>query len=645
MVADDVALPGEALETRLVALAAALPQLASAAGTEQWNGQLQRLEALATWQERACRDRVTALLRGLRSLARLGVEQRRRLLPQGLRLVYQALGPAWRQAPVLAVLSGQGRRMSGTHRQVLAQFISALPVQQPAQASMASARAVLRAQVQEALRAVADVLAAWPPGFPVCLESGLAARLRGLRLAAQFLGSDAAGVFARLEGLYLLASCCPPCEAARADVARLLQQAVWRLSLGRDAARELDALSAALPCVARGADSADLELVAGFSALRQWLQESATDDGLAVNEALLFESLRLAWVLEAQGQPLLAGLLRVFHELCSAYWYRCLPLPLTLQAVVRELLEACGTGTEPVEPLCVAGWLSELLAGWPPEAQLALPASVQVRDAEGRLLPPCRLEDLPARLAEALGLVPEAGAAWYLGPEQWQAQAPELERDLILIEQGAAALRLSALERYCALLLEVRQLLSCAVNLPFPAGLLRQCHEALLAQLDRAAQWLEPRPAEAHVAAVQDWAQRATAALAETAGLQARLLQVLRPAARLLDRSLRLRLNPPPGVAETPAGEQCFHAALALLRWLLACSDADMRSRRSSGLPQALDVALHCPEPRRLLLEEPWSGRLPDTAELRRLQRKTGALSLTCHPLPGGGRCFDLLLA
>src|SRR5690606_22359300 len=181
--------------------------------------------------------------------------------------------------------------------------------------------------VQAGLRALADTCAHSPVNLDACLAEGIAQRLRHLRHLACFLGEEASHCLARLEGLVLLLYWQPGPPVA----ARLLQQLLWRLALGRSAAQLIDALWQALhdssrPAAAQ-AVSTEQERVHGFSVLRQWLEQPSRAAPLHVEEATLFECCRLGWVLEALGCPLQSCLLQVLQQLCTVFWYRQEPLP------------------------------------------------------------------------------------------------------------------------------------------------------------------------------------------------------------------------------------------------------------------------------------------------------------------------------
>lgn len=645
----------QALQARLLQVHGCLLQAGLALpGTEMLTAELAGLVTLSPWLETPRRRQVEALATALRALATARPRQRQPLLPHGLRLVYRALGPTWRQASLRAVLSGPGALPQGAaHGRALQSFLAELPSHADTPA-LQSARQELLLHVQSGWHTLADTLASLPLPLSACLANGIAQRLRLLQRLACFLDAEAAHRFSRVESLVLLACC------ARQDnktcLHGLLQAMLWRLALGRPAESWMQGLGQALQAMhaaAAGGHCADAitESEQGFVALQRWLAQTASD-GLYVQEEALFESVRLAWVFDACAAPLAACLLHLLHELCSSCWYCNVPLPSDLHPGLARMLGelAAQLRDKPgidADPLWAGKGISMLLLAWPRPSDAKaghLQMDIRVRDPAGGLLPACKVHELPARLAQALRVIPQHAAQWFSSRHQLQAALPDLERDLLLLEQGAAALRLAPLERYCALLLEVLQLLSGRSTLAFPGELLQQCHISLLHMLDRAAQWLEPAPEAGHMTRLQDWATAATVADAGDDDPWSCLFRELRPAARVLDRSFRLQLQCPPRVAEGPAGPDQLKPVLVILRWLLACSEADARERREAGLPQALAVTVYWSWPGQLQLCDAWTSRIPDARQLRRLCRKAGAISLDCMPLPQGGRCFALRL-
>jgi hypothetical protein len=262
------------------------------------------------------------------------------------------------------------------------------------------------------------------------------------------------------------------------------------------------------------------------------------------------------------------------------------------------------------------------------------------------------------QLAARLRVIPALEPLWCRDVAGWRKESGELASELHLLEQGAAALRLAALEHYCAALLEVLHLLP--IQNGFPAALLQQARDCLLEMLDRAALWLPPLPDPAHVCALQAWLREVGAGLPQalqhcTPGsehwLRLEIEHYLRPAAGILDRSLRVHLAAMAALPDQVSCAALLQAVQVLLRWLLSCSEADMHERREQGLPQAMRLTLrvelctaeHSGPGWRLLLFDAGGSLLPDQRQLRRLARKAGAAEVQCRVVCGEGRHFTLL--
>jgi hypothetical protein len=202
----------------------------------------------------------------------------------------------------------------------------------------------------------------------------------------------------------------------------------------------------------------------------------------------------------------------------------------------------------------------------------------------------------------------------------------------------------------------------------WPAALLWQAHQQLVALLDRAALWLEPVPNAATLVALGDWLQqgeeRCTALLhrAATASAGLRLASALtafgQQAGRLLGRPVRICVDLPAAWLTEPATAAAaadaglpddlqaplLRALQEILRWLLLQHESSAEQRRSRRQPLAtvIDIAVQQvgSDACAVSVQERGVLELPGNKALQRLQRSLGPAveALGCEELARLGR-------
>lgn len=416
------------------------------------------------------------------------------------------------------------------------------------------------------------------------------------------------------------------------------------------------------------ADTLDIlraELGCYIEHLRQELTALAPAGEQRVSARLLLVSGKLVWVLHAVGQLLLSELAQCLHQVYLQYWSLRLPLPadlLELSASFRHALARLQQ--EPRQQCCEAATvhalMSAVLVHWPSTSER--PAqSVSLPSSDGKGWQTLLVSAVPGYLATACEGLLAAEAEWFTQLAQFPRRAAQLQQELRLLEQGMAAMKMPAVEEFCALLLDVYTHVRLPLpNAAVPGPLLWQARQQLILMLDRAAAGLDPLPDPGISNALTDWLTQADARLgqfverqpSDPQWLQLKLAYFLRQTSKLLGRPLRLCLQQGQGACQLrPHQQQAVVAALfTLLRWTLLATEADMALRRKAHKPLAIalgiELALEGAGQCRVRLTDDSALVLPDQKQLARLQKTAGALvhSLGCTVQAEQLRCFSFLV-
>lgn len=394
--------------------------------------------------------------------------------------------------------------------------------------------------------------------------------------------------------------------------------------------------------------------------LLPFLQQAHTQpDTALLSQSVLMLHYRLPWVLHAAGQH---GLARLAH-----LWQRCLLQHWQLrQALAPALLEQLNTllqtldlaNWRSVSPLQIASAMLHLLQVWPtanPAAVASVPLSM------GNTAAAVPLAGVPDLLAQSFTLLNRVNQSWFSSAAAFAAQAPLLAAELHLLEQGAAAVKVHAVERFASLLL-VLQHKACQLRSAqeFPALLLWRSHCHLLELLDEAAAWQDPQLDNALVAELQAWQQQgvqeplppwpyASAPAAMTADdLTQRLTLFVAKLAQTLEHPLRFSMVIAPAVPAVLL-PLCETSLQPLLRFLAVEQLQETQLRRQAHQPVATSLELRLDasdDGVAVELREEHCNRAPDHQALKRLRHKLPSTvqRLLWRTLAGSGRSMHCVI-
>lgn len=388
--------------------------------------------------------------------------------------------------------------------------------------------------------------------------------------------------------------------------------------------------------------------------LQPFLQLAAAQPGsVLLPQPLLMLHYRLPWLLQAVGQP---GLSRLAH-----LWQRCLLLHWQLRrALTPELLALLAALSALLD---LSQWRS-LTAGQITDAMLQLLQewpSVQKHGVAsvplliGNAAAPVPLVGVPELLAQSFAVLNRAEASWFGSAAEFARHADALTAELKLLEQGAAAVKVQAVERFCSLLLALQHKASQSLaDRDFPAQLLWRGHCHLLELLDEAAAWQDPQADTHLLAALQAWQQQDVHEplppwpdSAATAGMTAnelaqRLSLFVDKLAQTLEHPLRFSMSIAPTL---PAAllPLCESSLQPLLRFLVLEQVQETGVRRQAHRPLATSLHLRldtCDDGVTVELREDGCERAPDHQALKRLRHKLlpSVQRLLWRTLAGSGR-------
>lgn len=507
---------------------------------------------------------------------------------------------------------------------------------------------LLQQQLQRLLQAVAQDCSHEHWGLARFVASGQARRCREACLLAGFVCSAAQQcALAQLEAHLILWHAAG--EAPTASSRLALQQQVLALASAvvhaDDGQHRWSIQVAPAQRAAAVADEplVQRELAQLYDRLQPLLRPSAT-----VTEDALIACCRRSWVLAAVGNGALAEVGSVLYQLLVQHWqFRSRPA-----AAVTALLDCwltCGpahgrlNGAIPLQSLPAATlepaspcWplLGAAVADWPQRA-LAADAAVQLTTTPDAV-PQCfALDQLPEYLAATLDLLLQVQPSWFATRSHWQRRVVRLQQELQLLEQGAAALGLLALEAHISALLDLHAQLRLGLpQVEWPATLLWHAHDELVALLDRAALWQEPLPAAAVSAALSQALQQGEVAvatllqtdeLAPTRYLSLALSLFGWRAVPVLGCSVRIECRLPQELS--PVQLAAWLSPLQqLLRWLLLQhgSSADLRRRQPQACCLVLRLRPGAADGCDVDVQELGQQGLPGSKTLQRLQRRLG---------------------
>ncbi len=385
-----------------------------------------------------------------------------------------------------------------------------------------------------------------------------------------------------------------------------------------------------------------------------FLQQAVAQPGTALlSQPVLMLHYRLPWLLQAAGQHGLARLAHLWQRCLLQHWQLRQPLTPALLGQLETLLQALDmTVWRSLSPLQIASAMLQLLQQWPP-ANTAFVASVPL--STGNTAAPVPLAGVPDLLAQSFTLLNRVREDWFSNAAMFVQQAPLLAAELHLLEQGAAAVKVQAVERFCSLLLALQHKAGQPRNAQeFPAQLLWRGHCHLIELLDEAAAWQDPQLDVGLVAELQAWQQQGvheplpawccagTLAAMTTADLTKRLLLFVDKLAQTLEHPLRLAIVINPTVPATLL-PLCETSLQPLLRFLAVEQLQETTLRRQAHQPMAIALELRLDLTDvgvAVELRAAGCTRAPDHQALKRLRHKLppAVQRLLWRTLPGSGR-------
>lgn len=384
-------------------------------------------------------------------------------------------------------------------------------------------------------------------------------------------------------------------------------------------------------------------------------QAEAAPAPVLLSYPLLLLHYRLPWLLLAAGQRSLSWLCQLWHQCLMVHWYHRVPVGRRLLRMWHDFAAALDLSQWPGSSArqITRGHL-QLLQQWP-----ASPARLVDRVAfqgvcEGEqneeAIP---LAGIPERLSRAFVMLSEQVVPeWFADSHSYAQHAPALTTELLLLEQGAAAVKLPVIERFCSLLLALHQQ---AATQPPPAGLLWRAHLHLRDLLDEAAAWQEAVPDKPLADSIRQWLQTAAPPLPPTmpataalAGMLARLHDFVNLLAGFVEQPLRFNVELASALPE-PQLPLCEETLIALLRFVVLEQVQSRAQRRQALKPLATTLVVklaHSEAGITVVITETGVETAPDAPTLKRLRHKLpdAVQQLECRTQPGRGRSFHLVI-
>jgi hypothetical protein len=510
-------------------------------------------------------------------------------------------------------------------------------------------------------------------------NTGLARALWHLRGMAGVGGSDTqAELFAELEDECLdmhLAGSKPHTALMQRWLARLFElvhdgsSARMRQAHG---AEEPDFLfrSAYDQELARYQRQLQIELQAELS------DETRDPATLKVRAPLITLLYKLTWVFAAAGQRDWARFCHCAYRIALQFWRIRRPVTSSCHTVLLNLARDMGS---PVSGVVLRQWRRQLLQDWPNWTD-DTKRPIALRPEAGDVV---ALEAVPDLLSGSFTALVQAGRLTELPSAEacrpffqvlMQDMASELLQELVLLEKGAAAMKVWPLEQLCTLLIAVYEA-HLRDEAELPAALLQDAHRQLVRMLDQAAAWREVQIAEGLVQALETWLkhslQRQSVCREPLAGVDAvtrgetgsgfngqlsgeeplrtHLLSCLGTLAPVLERPVRLQLDAGGIQLDAARLTQVIDCLRPLLKFMLLDQTVDAYSRHAMHKPRAstLMVTLRATSATLVItVGEDSHEEVLAPAELQRLQRRLpkGTGPLACESRAGHGRSFTFTL-
>lgn len=406
----------------------------------------------------------------------------------------------------------------------------------------------------------------------------------------------------------------------------------------QNAWQQLWLLSQGEPLATAPSDSVDIELLEAVQndlrgyrwQLQHFLQPLTAQEenaGRALPFSVLLLYYRLPWVLAAAGQHSAAQLTQVAYHLLLTHWQQRLPIHTALHQLLQQIARVLEMGEwSKCNATLLWRWQQQLL-------QFYCAAE------------PVKLAAVPTMLSRSFQALNALDSCTTACAEKFAAVQGNITTELRLLEFGAAAVRMSAIEQFCSALLALLLKLRAAESAQsWPSMLLERSVQHLLALLDEAAAWQEPQLDSELLAELQRVDFNVTNVGASS--LDQRMQLFAATLARTLEQPLRLELSV--AAAQTEAdSERCENVVQTFLRLLLLHCAQQSAERRLACLPRTLVVQIAiAAEGCVITAVEPYCQLPIEEAVLQRWQYKLSKLQIALSlEMNKAGRRWRLLSA
>jgi len=383
----------------------------------------------------------------------------------------------------------------------------------------------------------------------------------------------------------------------------------------------------------------------------------------AVSQDLLTCFYKLHWVSLAVKLPQLSSLCGCFWQLLLQHWHHKLALGAATLQVLQKFCTRLESMQTPLEN--DVGWWqlqNRLLRLWPAlESKDEMPILLLDKKSKNAIYPDglITLARVPQLLSGAFTALVNANRHWFVSYKNLAAHRIYLQQELLLLERGAAAMRLPALEQLCTLLLELHSTLDDHADAEtFPAELLWNTHQLLLNMLDQAAAWQDPELDMVLVSRLQSWLGQTLACdkiqiqepppVLQPSWLQLsnELTRQVKILAAMMELPVRMVLAQPSMQLSVPTLQLLEQSLRPLLKFIMLDSTQDGNSRSAVHKPviNSINISVQAQHQALVVIVEQDSHEPPPPRLLRTLQHKLprAAGKLTCAVNTGTGRTFRI---
>jgi hypothetical protein len=395
------------------------------------------------------------------------------------------------------------------------------------------------------------------------------------------------------------------------------------------------------------------------SRIQHFLQQAkATQSPLLLPYSVLVLHYKLPWLLAAGGQAPLARLYHCWHQCLLLHWQYRLSLSPTLLDLLARTTQALELQQwQQLSLQKLAQWQLQLLRLWPTSPSHGV-QRVALQRHSAAAEASVSLAAIPQLLASSFTALASCQAHWFVDAASLAPQLAALETELLLLEKGAAVVKVYAVESFCSLLLaQQHKIRADGATAEFPGPLLWRSYQHLLNLLDEAAAWQDPQLDMGLVDELQTWLQAnsvTSGALMlrepeagvplSSAALAHRLHEFVKALALTVEQHLRFDVVVAAALSLT-AMEPCENALKTFLRALILEQVNAKEKRRRALKPAATSIkvilaSLH--NGIQVEINEEGVEAVSGQQTLKRLRHKLPAQvqGLVCKHSLGQGRRF-----